>query len=181
MDQALQLIERLITSEEPPFDAAADEMALDYMHGRVPPLLVGGQRERSRVGAPGMKVQGTTLVRVLEAGMMRLTASPEEGSVRVHHLADNQTAFKAAPLGSVDVDEALAGAVEALIDVYPQWVQVGELPFETGGGDEEEKGEEEGEEEEVRGAGARAPVSGAIRQRPAGSVGRSEPAQHTCR
>ena len=152
MDQTLQLIERLLTSDETPFDAAADEMALDYMHGRIQPVLLPAQQARSRVGRPEFRLQATTLVRTLEAGLMRLTASSEEGSVRVHHLADNEKGYKEAPLGSIDVDEALAGAVEAIIDVYPQWVQVRELPFgndeEEGG--EEEKGEEEDEEARVQ-------------------------------
>ena len=151
MDQTLQLIERLLTSDETPFDAAADEMALDYMHGRIQPVLLPAQQARSRAGRPEFKLRATTLVRTLEAGLMRLTPSPEEGSVRVHHVADNEKGYKAAPLGSVDVDEALAGAVEAIIDVYPQWVQVGELPFGNEGEEgEEEKGEDEDEETRVQ-------------------------------
>ena len=149
-DHALKLIERLITKEgeddDLPYDDAADDMALDYMHARIQPHILPAQQSRSCTGNPSFVVQPSTLVRLLERDVLRLTPSPEAGSVRVHHIVDNAKGYKGAPLGSIDVDEALASAVEAMVSEYPRWCRVAELPF----GLDEEEGEGEGEEEEQR-------------------------------
>ena len=154
MDQTLRMIERLVTMEgdaELPIDAAADEMALDYMHGRIKPYLLPAQQARSRAANAAFTLRPSTLVRTLEATSMRLTPAPEEGSVRIHHIADNALAYKGAPLGSVDVDAALGRAVETLIHSYPGWVRVGDLAALVDDGDEEESAaEEEDEDEQIR-------------------------------
>ena len=151
MDQTLKLIERLVTKasdSELSFDAAADEMALDYMHGRIQPFLLPPTQRRTRAGNSSFVVQPSTYVRIFERDLIRLTPSPEQGSVRVHHIVDNAKRYKAAPLGSIDVDVALAAAVHKIIREFPKWVRVTELPFRL---DDEEEEEQEGEvDEKVR-------------------------------
>ena len=148
MDHALQLVERLLTreaeagdgrTEELPFDSAADEVALDYMHGRIKPLYSKQQQHRMHPAVPAL--QPTTLVRLSEADVLRLTASPDDGCVRVHHIADNAVTYKSVPLAHIDVDARLAPAVDALRRSYPHWLHITQLPFEA----DEEVGDELGE------------------------------------
>ena len=161
MDHTLQLVERVLTredvsgeggAEELPFDSAADEVALDYMHGRIKPHYSAQQQQRmhSTLSSP---LQPTTLVRLSEADVLRLTASPEEGCVRVHHIADNAVTYKSVPLAHIDVDARLAPAVDALRRTYPQWVHVGQLPFEAEDADDMVAGESEEKEDGVDGGG----------------------------
>ena len=165
MDHTLQLVERLLTregeaggeggggAEELPFDAAADEVALDFMHGRIKPLYSARQQRRMHP-AHTAPLQPSTLVRLSEADVLRLTASPDEGCVRVSHITDNAVAYKSAPLAHIDVDARLAPAVDALRRSYPQWVQIAQLPFDAEDAEDEEEEEakqEEGEEEKEEG------------------------------
>ena len=153
MDHTLQLVERLLTredeaeeggAEELPFDTAADEAALDYMHGRIKPLYSTQQQQRMHptLSSP---LQPTTLVRLSEADVLRLTASPEDGCVRVNHIAENALTYKSASLAHIDVDARLAPAVDALRRRYPKWLQIAELPFEAA--DEDDDGVEEEKDE----------------------------------
>ena len=159
MDHTLQLVERLLTrddeagegrAEELPYDSAADEVALDYMHGRIKPLYSAQQQHRMR-SILATVLLPTTLVRLSEADVLRLTASPEDGCVRVHHIADNAVKYKSAPLAHIDVDARLAPAVDALRRAYPYWVRIAQLPFEEG--EDSDEGKEKEEEKDGEGDG----------------------------
>ena len=165
LDQTMRLLERMVTKDgddELPFDAAADDMARDFMHSRIRPVLLPQQQARTRIAAAVQpdRVGPRTRVRLTQADVLRLTWEAEDGGPRLHHLCDNSRVYQGEPLSFIDLHPAHAPAVQALTQAYPQWLRVDELPYvapevedEDGVlGEKEEKtaasDEREGDEEE---------------------------------
>jgi lysine-specific demethylase/histidyl-hydroxylase NO66 len=140
MGNAMKLIEMVVNQENLPIDEAGDALALDIMHSRVPPYLNNKEKLASNNDQGKKKakqasiIRETTLLRLVKAGIARISSDSAaesetaEYTVHLHHILHNHRQYKASPLSVIDIDVALAPAVEAILANYPHYLQVKQLP-----------------------------------------------------
>jgi lysine-specific demethylase/histidyl-hydroxylase NO66 len=151
MDDVLQRLMSVMELELLPMDAAADQMATEYMHGCVPPpptqapeskkrsdfqTLLAKQQQQSTEGKKSL-FKATTAVRLTRAGVARITTSVKGDVVTLHHTMSNSRLYKDSPLASIDFPIGYAETLEQVIKAYPKYVQLGKLPPPVIEGDDE--------------------------------------------
>lgn len=136
-DKFLQLMTALVNPDLP-HDTAVDNMALDFMHGRVPPALPESNVE--------MKVSSKSRVRLVQAGVARLVSQAgdeAEEKVSLFYTAQNSRLFKGNELGVKKYPITYAPALEELLLSYPKPLKVKLLPFPGTETDEPPEDDEE--------------------------------------
>ena len=135
MGQFMDLLTKMVESEDSlPFDAAADQMQTEFMHGRVPPMLLEAEKKRTVAGASSEPKQrkkllrASTCIRLVKDGVARLTSSAKGDSISVHHILSNSRLYQENPLASLEFPVGYAPTIEAILRAYPKYVTLGSLP-----------------------------------------------------
>jgi len=150
---ARKLLEKLLAEEFLPFDAAADQVAREFVHGRVPPpeaeedaekalqaekmLSEGGDggdgeekkenyNNSSAVGeGEKKKLTETMQIALVSKGCCRLIM--EEEAAVIYYCTRNSKVFKERDEQFLPFADHCAPALERLIDAYPHYIRVSEL------------------------------------------------------
>ncbi|CAL4139169.1 unnamed protein product, partial [Meganyctiphanes norvegica] len=138
-DKVSELVKRMIMN--PPYDVAADQMGVNFIHDCLPPFLTAEDKEHSIFGGgehwskANMKVENRTElepdtpIRLIRGNCIRVVA--EEDFVKVYHTLENSREYHAEDSKFLEVSPEHAPAVECLIDQYPNYITIEDLPLET--------------------------------------------------
>eukprot|EP01135_Chromosphaera_perkinsii_P009410 Nk52_evm86s1737 gene=Nk52_evmTU86s1737 len=138
-----------------PLDGVVDEFVVKYMKDCYPPCLTKKEKEvtvfKSNPAAQSAKsfakvkkhpISLNSKVRMVRPQVARMTI--EEDVAVLHHLLDNTRIYHEREEETLDFAIDVAPALATLIDSYPSYVTVGDLPItppEEGEADEEEDNE----------------------------------------
>lgn len=125
-------------------DLAADRRAVSFLHDSLPPVL--SKEERSRMifgskvnfdkrGQPQLFTSSFTLdtkVRLIRKNAIRIIADDDDGEdgVRVYYNYENPTVYHAEEKKHMLVEVDKIGGVDCLIESYPKYVKIGDLPLD---------------------------------------------------
>lgn len=120
-------------------DAAVDQMAKDFIHSALPPIITEEEKSCSIHGDGEFWKDGKvhnaveldldTKVRLLRKDAIRIVM--EEECVRMYHSMENTRVYKEVQPQYVDIGFDLMPAVEALLEAYPQYLAVQDFPLTT--------------------------------------------------
>jgi lysine-specific demethylase/histidyl-hydroxylase NO66 len=138
-------------------DGAADQMGKQFMHNALPPYLSSKESARS-VASGGEKWSSSknrvvnrveldpdTEIRLIRANCLRLVTEPEvdvvatgskdsddssEMPIRMYYCVENSREYQEVGPQFMDVDSDTAPAIEALIQKYPEYIKVEDLPMD---------------------------------------------------
>lgn len=134
-----QLMTKLISYA--PVDAACDQMAKQFIHDSLPPVLseaekacsVHGDGERwdkSKSCVVGIaEMEPDTQIKIIRKGVLRLLT--EEDDVRIYHTLDNARVYHGNEPQFINISAEAGPAVEFLIHSYPEFVTIDSLPLAT--------------------------------------------------
>jgi len=133
-DKLLSLAQKLVSEDYLALDGAADQMARDYIHGRVPPLLP--KRVSDRLKKAGEKSNGkkeddscslteTMHIALVAKGCVRLVMEGE--AAMLYYSTTNSRIFKGKEEQSLAFADHCAPALEQIMDSFPRYVRVGDL------------------------------------------------------
>ena len=115
MDNAMEIL-----------DAACDQHVKSFEFQRLPVPLTLLEESRTAAGAPECKIYPFTKLRMIRPGVAR--AVVEEGMVVVYHCMDNSRVATETSLSPVEYELDDGPAIEALLDAYPNSIEVSDLP-----------------------------------------------------
>mmetsp|Transcript_24929 Transcript_24929/g.48771 ORF Transcript_24929/g.48771 Transcript_24929/m.48771 type:complete len:561 (-) Transcript_24929:96-1778(-) len=138
-DLIFGLAKKLITEDYFALDGAADQMARDFIHGRVPPLLPKAVRKRlaeakrnnddGRDSSAGQESAGqlteTMHIALVAKGCARLVMEGE--AAMLYFSTTNSKVFKGEEEQSLPFADHCAPALEQILDAYPRFVRIGDL------------------------------------------------------
>lgn len=100
IDHFTDLLMRIVEDDVLPIDSAADSMALQYLHDRLPPYLTNKVKSATYAALPAAKqqqlsslVKPTTCLRLVQNDIARLTIDEESGLLALHHTAANSRVY----------------------------------------------------------------------------------------
>ncbi|XP_012259857.2 ribosomal oxygenase 1 [Athalia rosae] len=120
-------------------DKAADEMAKKHIHDFLPPMLTGEERECSvyedgeRMTEGGVivnriEIEPDTKIKLVRAQCIRLVQEPD--GLRVYYSNENSKEYRELELQYLEITPELAPAIEEIIQKYPNYIKVEDLPIE---------------------------------------------------
>jgi lysine-specific demethylase/histidyl-hydroxylase NO66 len=136
-------IKRLMTKlcNFAPLDGAADQMGKRLMNISLPPYLTGQESARC-VQAGGerwnvakqrvvnrVEIDPETEIRLIRAHCLRLVVE-EDTSIRIYYNVENTREYEEVGPQFLELDADTAPGIEALIQHYPNYVKVVDLPIE---------------------------------------------------
>ena len=131
-------------------DGAADQMGKQFMHNALPPYLSSKESARS-VASGGEKWSSSknrvvnrveldpdTEIRLIRANCLRLVTDNDtdndndssEVPIRMYYCVENSREYQEVGPQFMEVDSETAPAIEALIQKYPEYVKVEDLPMD---------------------------------------------------
>ena len=121
-------------------DGAVDQMSKKFMHSALPPFLsqkesarsvvTGGERwnaSKSRV-VNRVELDPDTEIRLIRAHCLRLVS--EESAIKIYFNVENTREYEEIEPQFLELDSDTAPAIEALIENYPNYTKVENLPIE---------------------------------------------------
>eukprot|EP00466_Bigelowiella_natans_P007629 jgi/Bigna1/71265/fgenesh1_pg.15_\ len=134
--KAHELLEKLLQDKFLALDAAADQMARDFIHGRVPPLEAekdaeaagkegGAEGQLGGDEAAGAGAESHHADRSRGTGCARLIM--EEEAAVLYYCTRNSKVFKEREEQYLPFADHCAPALERLIEAFPRYVAIGEL------------------------------------------------------
>ncbi|KAF6205255.1 hypothetical protein GE061_019423 [Apolygus lucorum] len=144
---AKQLVAKLVNYMD--IDSAVDELGVQFMHDALPPVLTPAEAACSVIGNGWrMEAMGklrnkiefppTTRVRLTRANCYRLVqedvVGPEGGSttqVSLYYTVDNSSLYHGEEPNFLVVDSDLLLTLRALVNAYPQFTTISDLPYDT--------------------------------------------------
>lgn len=130
-----------------PLDPAADQMAVNYMHDSLPPVLSSAEKELTagnRSKWNGKKLSGNsdfdhvnpdTQVCLVSQNCVRVTS--EEETVFAYHIVDNTSVYRERDEPyKIEITPGEAEVIEFLVANYPTFVRVKDIPIESGAQDD---------------------------------------------
>lgn len=145
-EQFFSYLEKLMSQvmRNAPVDATADQMGKQFMHDALPPVLTSDE-ERCTIFSPEnmqVRVDGVvrgsisltakTHVKLLRAHILRLVKEDADSdNVHVYHSVDNSLEYHGEEPQSFEVSADFALAVEHLVNSYPKFVVISDLPLDT--------------------------------------------------
>ncbi|KAK3914799.1 Bifunctional lysine-specific demethylase and histidyl-hydroxylase NO66 [Frankliniella fusca] len=127
--------------EYAPVDAAADQMAKEYIHDSLPPCLSADEKKCSvlenseRMVSDG-KLQGAvvltpdTCIRLTRSNVLRLVSEEEPDTLKIYHSMENSLEYHGEELQFIEIPLNFAPAVEYLIHSYPSFTAISDLPLD---------------------------------------------------
>uniref|UniRef100_A0A0K8SCD5 Bifunctional lysine-specific demethylase and histidyl-hydroxylase n=1 Tax=Lygus hesperus TaxID=30085 RepID=A0A0K8SCD5_LYGHE len=144
---AKQLVAKLVNYID--IDSAVDELGVQFMHDALPPVLTPAEAACSVIGN-GWRMESngklknkiefppTTRVRLTRANCYRLVqedvVGPEGGSttqVSLYYTVDNSSLYHGEEPNFLVVDADLLLTLRALVNAYPQFTTISDLPYDT--------------------------------------------------
>eukprot|EP01051_Picozoa_sp_SAG22_P002098 SAG22_NODE_90_length_21067_cov_8.490843_2_plen_563_part_00 len=136
MGQMHTLLERVFTSENLPVDAAIDQVIRHNLRARLPPTFPGATATDATAAAQHQLQQVVEDDDTLMNSVVRLVRhdiahiAVEEDMVVLYHSARNTCRYQEADEGALSCELCVAPALEYLINAYPSWTAVADLPVD---------------------------------------------------
>lgn len=124
-----------------PVDGAADQMGKKLMHSILPPYLTSQEEARSVQGGGErwhatkarvvnrVEIDPDTQIRLIRANCLRLVVD-DDNIIRIYYCVENTREYQEIEPQYLEVDMATAPAIEALINQYPEFMKVENLPID---------------------------------------------------
>ncbi|CAL1540945.1 unnamed protein product [Lymnaea stagnalis] len=139
----VEKVQTLVTSilDSLPVDSACDQMGKQLMYDSMPPVLSEGEKMCSVHGAGERwdagynrvvgvsELQPDTVIKILRRGVLRLLT--EEDKVRIYYNVENARVYRSAEPNFIEIPAEWAPAVEYLINTYPEYTSIENLPLEN--------------------------------------------------
>ncbi|XP_069686881.1 ribosomal oxygenase 1 [Periplaneta americana] len=121
-------------------DGAADQMGKQFIHDTLPPILNSEEKKCTsfengyKIGEDGEVLEKkhltlNTKVKLLKAHILRLLMEDDE--VRLYYSVDNSFEYHGKEPQFLTITHDLAPAIEYLVQCYPTFVKISELPLDT--------------------------------------------------
>ncbi|XP_040568665.1 ribosomal oxygenase 1 [Lepeophtheirus salmonis] len=138
----MQTMKKLFSKlhEYAPIDDGVDKMAKEFLHSTLPPFLstnesrrtveCGGEKWNSGAGHVVNRVEFDpgTEIRLLRANCLRMVR--EEDSLRLYYNTENSREYQEIDSQFLEIEDDFAGAIDHLIESYPNYIKVEDLPLE---------------------------------------------------
>lgn len=124
-----------------PVDSAVDQMGKRFIHTALPPYLTsqesnrcvitGGERwnsSKNRV-VNRVEIDPDTEIRLIRAHCLRLVTE-EDNQIRIYYCVENTREYEEVDLQSLEVDAEAAPGIQTLIQSYPNFLKVEDLPIQ---------------------------------------------------
>ncbi|CAH1792356.1 unnamed protein product [Owenia fusiformis] len=124
-----------------PVDSACDQMGRRFIHESLPPVLTEGEKSCSIQGngdrwdeerhtiVNSVELEPDTPVKIIRKGALRLVS--EEENVLIYHTLENARVHHGAEPQMIEITPEVAPAVEYLIQTYPEYTTIDNLPCNT--------------------------------------------------
>lgn len=120
-------------------DAAADQMAKRHIYDALPPVLAPVEMECSvlrdgeKITEDGkienrVEIEPDTRIRLTRAHCARLIE--EENTYRLYYSTENSREYHEYEAQYLEVDKEIAPAMKRIIEVYPEFIRVDDLPIQ---------------------------------------------------
>lgn len=109
-------------------DAAADQMAKNFLVDRLPPCLEDEEENCTSDNSPLLKINVNTQLKLLRHDIVRLVI--EEGKAVVYHCRENSRQHHETPISPLEFELDDAESIEFILQSYPDFFRVGDLPHE---------------------------------------------------
>jgi len=138
VDKVKTMMKKLI--DYAPIDAACDQLGKKLMHDVLPPALevsevartVAGDGEKwhgiKKTVVNRVEIDPDTNIRLIRSTAVRLVQ--EDETVLMYYSTDNTREYHEVESQSLEIGAEMAPALEHLINKYPEWTKVEELPLD---------------------------------------------------
>lgn len=109
-------------------DAAADQMAKNFLVDRLPPCLEDEEENCTSDNSPLLKINVNTQLKLLRHDIVRLVI--EDGKAVVYHCRENSRQHHETPISPLEFELDDAESIEFILQSYPDFFRVGDLPHE---------------------------------------------------
>lgn len=109
-------------------DAAADQMAKNFLVDRLPPCLEDEEENCTSDNSPLLKITVNTQLKLLRHDIVRLVI--EDGKAVVYHCRENSRQHHETPISPLEFELDDAESIEFVLQSYPDYFRVGDLPHE---------------------------------------------------
>ncbi|RLN86358.1 hypothetical protein BBJ28_00004568 [Nothophytophthora sp. Chile5] len=109
-------------------DAAADQMAKNFLVDRLPPPLEDEEENCTSDNSPLQKITVNTQLKLIRHGIARLVI--EEGKAVVYHCRENSRMHHEVPISPLEFELDDAESIEFILSSYPDYFRVGDMPHE---------------------------------------------------
>ncbi|XP_036363178.1 ribosomal oxygenase 1 isoform X2 [Octopus sinensis] len=132
-----KLMRRLISHA--PVDATCDQMGKKFMHESLPPYISDGEKQytiheqgerwngKSQSVVSRVELGPDTRIKLLRAGIIRLVIEGDE--VRIYYNLENNRLYQDVESNYLEIPHRYALAVEFLLQTYPDFTTVENLPL----------------------------------------------------
>ncbi|KYQ93444.1 transcription factor jumonji [Tieghemostelium lacteum] len=128
LEKVNQLWEKL--GQYMPVDIGADEMSVKYLQDCLPPVLNQHERKHSiEEESTSFKIQMDTRVRLIRQDSVRLVV--EDVAIIFHNMDNTRIYHQTPDPGVIEFTLDCIDALEHIIDSYPSYVYVRDLPVDT--------------------------------------------------
>lgn len=109
-------------------DAAADQMAKNFLVDRLPPCLEDEEENCTNDNSPLLKINVNTQLKLIRHNIVRLVI--EDGKAVVYHCRENSRQHHEIPISPLEFEVDDAESIEFILQSYPDFFRVGDLPHE---------------------------------------------------
>lgn len=109
-------------------DAAADQMAKQFLVDRLPPALEDEEENCTNENSPMLKITVNTQLKLIRHNIVRLVI--ESGKAVVYHCKENSRLHHEVPISPLEFELDDAESIEFILQSYPEYFRVGDLPHE---------------------------------------------------
>lgn len=109
-------------------DSGADQMAKNFLVDRLPPCLEDEEENCTSDSSPLLKITVNTQLKLLRHDIVRLVV--EDGKAVVYHCRENSRQHHETPISPLEFELDDAESIEFVLQSYPDYFRVGDLPHE---------------------------------------------------
>lgn len=109
-------------------DAAADQMAKNFLVDRLPPPLEDEEENCTSDNSPLQKITVNTQLKLIRHGVARLVI--EDGKAVLYHCRENSRMHHEVPISPLEFELDDAESIEFILSSYPDYFRVGDMPHE---------------------------------------------------
>ncbi|TMW60699.1 hypothetical protein Poli38472_000741 [Pythium oligandrum] len=109
-------------------DAASDQMAKNFLVDRLPPALEDEEENCTNDNSPLLKITVNTQLKLIRHNIARLVV--EDGKAIVYHCKENSRLHHEMPISPLEFELDDAESIEFILQSYPEYFRVGDLPHE---------------------------------------------------
>lgn len=127
-DQIRKALKTIMAEAMGMTDAAADQMAKNFLVDRLPPALEDEEENCTNENSPLLKINVNTQFKLIRHDVARLVI--EDGKAIVYHCKENSRQHHELPISPLEFELDDAESIEFIFSSYPEFFRVGDMPHE---------------------------------------------------